>query len=722
MLNSPGKNGPIGITLFSPIYTTLISILVLTTLVSSTNHLEIEKAFAVSAKSLAGDKMGNAVTYENSTYGLRIKYPVSWTEESLPHGIAITAPGSLLPSFSDMVEVLVYPTYCSPLDRIVDHEIEHLKTLNDFELTKISTTTMAGLPAKMVLYSYSDTSIGNTKVMESITSNGNYAYYVSYYSKPQNYQSHIQFARDFIKSVSIDSNIKPVMESSDTKPNYLIYENSTFGIRVEYPGNWSLYEEGSTVDNQTNSIAEFEAPCEGPNDGYSESLSISVRSVAGENATINDYLDDAIDYYKTIIKKFKIIESSNNSAIGANESPAYKLVFAGLQESTNTNIKASVRGILVNNKLYFIDYYAAAPKFSSYLPNIERMTDSIKFGSVYENPLIKVTTKQHFIDYSDAFNGFSLKYSSDWELDRDPGSAVLAFKYPFGDFIAKIRVIKMPTTGFGSTLNRFVTNYADELGNTFSNFHILSRTQSGLGSLDATQLVFTYDAKFEGDPKAKGKIMQTIAVKGKNAYIVSFGTSSADYPYQLPAVQAMLNSFEFLPEPATISGKYVNQQIGLKIDFPEGWSGHEVTQEGKILTFIFPQQEDKGTVSDKDIPLMAIVTYNKSDMATGSSGQYGNNGQYGSDVSCKTPSDIHYIILNNMSAVQFKVDCEKSDSNSPLNLEGYYFEKGDRVIIVGFGTYSKSSRDIYIQEFIKSLNSLSIEGTDDINTGPLIQI
>ena len=113
MLNSPGKNGPIGITFYSTIYTILISILVVTALISSTNHMEIEKAFAVSAESLAGDKMGNAVTYENSTYGLRIKYPMSWTEESLPHGIAITAPGSPLPSFSDMVEVLVYPTICS---------------------------------------------------------------------------------------------------------------------------------------------------------------------------------------------------------------------------------------------------------------------------------------------------------------------------------------------------------------------------------------------------------------------------------------------------------------------------------------------------------------------------------------------------------------------------------------------------------------------------------
>ena len=45
-------------------------------------------------------------------------------------------------------------------------------------------------------------------------------------------------------------------------------------------------------------------------------------------------------------------------------------------------------------------------------------------------------------------------------------------------------------------------------------------------------------------------------------------------------------------------------------------------------------------MSDKDIPLMAIVTYNKSDMATGSSGQYDSDGQYGSDVSCKTPSDV----------------------------------------------------------------------------------
>ena len=72
---------------------------------------------------------------------------MSWTEESLPHGIAITAPGSPLSLFSDMVEVLVYPTICSSLDRIVAHEIGYLKTLNDFKLTKIS-TTMARLPAK----------------------------------------------------------------------------------------------------------------------------------------------------------------------------------------------------------------------------------------------------------------------------------------------------------------------------------------------------------------------------------------------------------------------------------------------------------------------------------------------------------------------------------------------------------------------------------------------
>jgi hypothetical protein len=155
-----------------------------------------------------------------------------------------------------------------------------------------------------------------------------------------------------------------------------------------------------------------------------------------------------------------------------------------------------------------------------------------------------VANKQSFTNYSDAINGFTLKYSSDWEIDRNPGSAVLAFDYPFDEFIAKIRVTKMRTAGFGSSLDRFVTNYADELKTVFSNFHIISRTESGLGKLDAIQLVFTYDAKFEGLPKANGKIMQTIAVKEKNAYIVSFGTSSADYPYQLPAVPAMLNFYQ----------------------------------------------------------------------------------------------------------------------------------------------------------------------------------
>ncbi len=92
--------------------------------------------------------------------------------------------------------------------------------------------------------------------MKAITSNGNYVYYVTYCSKPQNFQSHVQFAKNFINSISIDSNISPSSEgfAAKVQPNYLTYENSTFGIKVEYLGDWSIRQEGSTVDNQTNNI------------------------------------------------------------------------------------------------------------------------------------------------------------------------------------------------------------------------------------------------------------------------------------------------------------------------------------------------------------------------------------------------------------------------------------------------------------------------------------
>ena len=74
----------------------------------------------------------------------------------------------------------------------------------------------------------------------------------------------------------------------------------------------------------------------------------------------------------------------------------------------------------------------------------------------------------------------------------------------------------------------------------------------------------------------------------------------------------------------------------------------------------------------------------------------------GSELTCSTPTETQVTTLNNMSTVKFLLQCSYADAISPFNFEGYYFEKGDKVIMVAFGkrlpntSYNKYIQVIYI--------------------------
>jgi len=65
--------------------------------------------------------------------------------------------------------------------------------------------------------------------------------------------------------------------------NFLVYENSDMGLRVDYPSDWYL-------DDSVFGVLYFDAPQEGPNDYFSENIGVAIEYLQ-EPVTLDEYVD-----------------------------------------------------------------------------------------------------------------------------------------------------------------------------------------------------------------------------------------------------------------------------------------------------------------------------------------------------------------------------------------------------------------------------------------------
>ncbi len=97
------------------------------------------------------------LTYENSTYGIKIMYPKEWEMmESYMGTVAIflSPKGSDSDVFQENLNVGVQDLSAQPmtLDEFTDLNIEQIKTLFTIEVVDSSPTTLANTPADKVVY------------------------------------------------------------------------------------------------------------------------------------------------------------------------------------------------------------------------------------------------------------------------------------------------------------------------------------------------------------------------------------------------------------------------------------------------------------------------------------------------------------------------------------------------------------------------------------------
>jgi hypothetical protein len=176
------------------------------------------------------------------------------------------------------------------------------------------------------------------------------------------------------------TNKDAILHMLGNNSTFSTYENSTYGIRVQYPSEWSVQESNTT--GTLIKIATFVSPT-GPDSDPTAGVSIYMDKLHNSTTTLNNYAHFvAFTDYENIpsyFHAFKLLELSTNSSVLAGK-PAYTLI--GTYDLPSSGLQKIMEiGTIIGDKAYSLQYIADAPKFSGYLPAVQKMTDSLQITS-----------------------------------------------------------------------------------------------------------------------------------------------------------------------------------------------------------------------------------------------------------------------------------------------------------------------------------------------------
>jgi eukaryotic-like serine/threonine-protein kinase len=152
-------------------------------------------------------------------------------------------------------------------------------------------------------------------------------------------------------------------------PNFLTYENSTFGIKLQYPSSWDKEENGTRQDTQIDVVTFF------PSANSTASLDITIDDISDEKGiSVAQYASDGTTDLKQSLKNFKLVGSTTNNLLAG--LPSYKSIYS--YNDGNTLFKDMEIGGIKGDKVYVLTYEAGMSEYDRYLPIIQQLINSFQ--------------------------------------------------------------------------------------------------------------------------------------------------------------------------------------------------------------------------------------------------------------------------------------------------------------------------------------------------------
>ncbi|HEU5462407.1 MAG TPA: PsbP-related protein [Nitrososphaeraceae archaeon] len=187
----------------------------------------------------------------------------------------------------------------------------------------------------------------------------------------------------FILSITLSSNIWQNTEGQTEDLNILTpsqsnitniekfetYQNSKYGIKIEYPANWLKTEPGSAIGNdrykQIN-VVTFSSP---PNNDPVLMVIVANKTTG----TLTDFASEGINQHRIIYSDFNLLKLGN---VKLGDNPGYNFIFNA--SDPNGKFTAAQIWTIKDNKLYLIVNTVSEHLYPLTWPIIQRMVDSFE--------------------------------------------------------------------------------------------------------------------------------------------------------------------------------------------------------------------------------------------------------------------------------------------------------------------------------------------------------
>jgi hypothetical protein len=147
--------------------------------------------------------ISDLVSYSNPNLGFSLEYQSEWEkEESLTFVSPQGGIGNRTPEvISITTEVL--PTSDFSLDSYTEAALGQVESFQDFRLLNSSSTTLGGLPAHMIVYSFTDESQTPLENLQVWTIKDGMAYVITYGGTPEEFDSSLPVFQSVMDSFRI---------------------------------------------------------------------------------------------------------------------------------------------------------------------------------------------------------------------------------------------------------------------------------------------------------------------------------------------------------------------------------------------------------------------------------------------------------------------------------------------------------------------------------------
>ena len=164
-------------------------------------------------------------------------------------------------------------------------------------------------------------------------------------------------------------------QNNEITEDFSVYKNSTFGIKINYPKNWTI--ESQKEEYPLTNVAIFYSP---ENKDYVE---VNIYTYDYSNTQINtlaELLNDAIASFTlppNDFPEFKLLRTRITSTDKLADMPAYVLE-GDYKDPEFGKQMVLEEGMIKDNINYYIRYFASPSQYQNYLDDVETMIQSFE--------------------------------------------------------------------------------------------------------------------------------------------------------------------------------------------------------------------------------------------------------------------------------------------------------------------------------------------------------